>query len=437
MTGQPPTPRPLRVATLSVHACPLAPLGAYETGGMNVYIREVSRHLSDLGVEVDVFTRQQGEHVDAVVPLAERARVIHVPAGPPRYLPKERVVGHLPEFICNMRDFIRHENTHYDLIHSHYWLSGRVAGYFKSVWQAPMLAMFHTLSELKNQVSVGDEEPEPDVRFGIERMTVATADRVIASTHVDRGHLETYYDAARQRITILPCGVDHDLFKPGERGNARRRLGLGDDERLILFVGRIQQLKGIDVLLRAAGLLAERNAAGQVPSFRVLIVGGRPSGDRNDPETRELRRLHRLAADLGIESRVTWAGAIDQVELPSYYHAADVTVVPSTYESFGLVALESMACGTPVVAASVGGLLATVQDGKTGYLVASREPADYADRVAALLEPSAVRERFAELAVERAHAFGWQRVAAQLLELYWSLAGARQRGEPPAIVWQK
>jgi D-inositol-3-phosphate glycosyltransferase len=403
---------------------------------MNLYIREVSRHLSDLGVEVDVFTRQQGEHVDAVVPLAERARVIHVPAGPQRYLPKEKVVSHLPEFICNMRDFIQHDNPRYDLIHSHYWLSGRVAGYFKSAWQVPMLAMFHTLSELKNQVAPDGEDRETDLRFGIERMTVATADRVIAATAVDGNHLETYYDADRQRITILPCGVDLDLFKPGDREAARRSLAVGE-ERIILFVGRIQQLKGLDVLLRAASHLTGRHAAGSGPPVRVLIVGGTPSEERNDPERRELRRLQRLAAELDIESCVTWVGAVDQPELPRYYHAADVTVSPSTYESFGLVPLESMACGTPVVAAAVGGLLATVQDSRTGYLVPSREPAEYAERIAEFLEPSPIRSQFSSWAIARAGTFSWERVASQLLEQYQSLASARLRGEPPVTVWQQ
>lgn len=429
--------QPLRIATLSVHACPLAPLGAWETGGMNVYIREVSRHLSDLGVEVDVFTRQQGDdHVDEIVPIAEHVRVIHVPAGPGRYLSKDRVVEHLPEFICNMRDFVLRDNPRYDVIHSHYWLSGRVASYFKSVWQVPMLAMFHTLAELKNQVSLNEDEQETDLRVGIERMTVQAADRVIASTHIDRSHLETYYAAERGRVTILPCGVDHDLFKPGDREAARRTLDLGD-ERLILFVGRIQQLKGIEVLLRATRILADRQARGEAPPFRVIVVGGRPTGERNDPEVRELHRLQRLAAELQIDAHIHWAGAIEQTELPVYYRAADTTVVPSTYESFGLVALESMACGTPVVAAGVGGLLATVQDSQTGFLMAGREPADYADRVGLLLKDRELRQKFSAHAIERAAQFGWRRVAAQLLEVYQDLTFARRHGEPPATVWQK
>jgi D-inositol-3-phosphate glycosyltransferase len=243
---------------------------------------------------------------------------------------------------------------------------------------------------------------------------------VIAATSIDRSHLETYYEADRQRITILPCGVDLDLFRPADHEEARRSLGL-TQERLVLFVGRIQQLKGTDLLLRAAQLLADRQHRGEVPPFKVLIVGGRPSDEPDDPEARELRRLHRLAVQLGIESRVQWVGAVEQTELPRYYHAADVTVVPSTYESFGLVALESMACGTPVVAARVGGLVATVQDGITGYLVSGRDPKDYADDIAALLGPTEIQRRFSAAARARALAFSWQRVATQLLDLYQSL----------------
>src|SRR6266545_5448489 len=368
---------PLRVATISVHACPLAPPGAWETGGMNVYIRELSRQLSDLGVNVDVYTRLQGPEVQMVSPFAERARVVHIPAGPARYLPKEQVVQHLPEFICNMREFAVQENRSYDVIHSHYWLSGRVAGYFKNAWRVPMVAMFHTLAELKNQVSLSTDEWEADVRFGIERLTVATADQVVASTPIDGNHLETYYGADTDRLSIVPCGVDLAQFRPGSREAARRALGMGD-EKIILFVGRIQQLKGIDVLIRTAEILRSREKLGP---FRVVIVGGRPSGESDDPEARELQRLKTLARDLGVEQLLDWRGAIAHEELGHYYQAADVTVMPSTYESFGLVAVEAMACGTPVVAARVGGLQATIQDGRTGYLIPWRDPALYAERI--------------------------------------------------------
>ncbi len=411
----------LRVAMISVHACPLAPPGAWETGGMNIYIREVARHLSDLGVEVDVFTRRQGPEGPDVVQFAEHARVIHISAGPPRSMPKESVVSYIAEFICNMREFVASEERGYDVIHSHYWLSGRVAGYFKSAWHVPMVAMFHTLAELKNQSDLGQDEAEGTVRLDIERLTATIADRLVASTPVDGGHLEAYYGADERRITIIPCGVDLRRFRPGPLAEARRALHWDQDERVILFVGRIQRLKGIDLLLQTGALLAERHRAREVPRFRIVLVGGRaePSGD--DPEAREIRRLQHLAADLGITDLVTWMGAVAHEELPAYYQAADVTVMPSTYESFGLVAVESMACGTPVVASRVGGLQVTVQDGRTGYLIPWRDPRLYADRIAALLTDASLRRRLAAGAHERAATLGWGTTARDLLHLYREL----------------
>jgi D-inositol-3-phosphate glycosyltransferase len=423
---------PLRVATISVHACPLAPPGAWETGGMNVYIRELSRHLSDQGVQVDVFTRLQGPEVNMISRFAEHARVIHLPAGPTRYLPKEQVVRHLPEFICNMREFVTQEEAGYDLIHSHYWLSGRVAGYFKNAWGVPMVAMFHTLAELKNQVSLSPDETESEVRFGIERLTVETADQVVASTIVDSSHLETYYGADTDRVSIVPCGVDLEQFRPGSQSQARKSLGFGDGS-VILFVGRIQQLKGIDVLIRASALLADRVATGHIQPFRVVIVGGRPSGDSDDPEAREIQRLKVLARELGVEGLLDWHGAVAHEELARYYQAADVTVMPSTYESFGLVAVESMACGTPVVASWVGGLAATVQGGQTGYLVPEREPALFADRIGDLLIDPPLRQKMGASARARASEFGWNRVASQMIEVYQELLRADAAGQPEAI----
>jgi len=401
---------------------------------MNIYLREVSRHLGQIGVGVDVFTRSQDAECRAVEPLGENARVVHIGAGPPWYLPKERVVGHLPEFICNMREFIANEGTHYDLVHSHYWLSGRVAGYFKNAWRVPMVAMFHTLAELKNQVNGSADEQEGDARVAIERLTVAAADQVIASTPVDRGHLETYYGADESRVRVVPCGVDLERFSPGSTAAARRQLGLGD-ERVILFVGRIQQLKGIDIIVRAAASLAERNRAGKLPPFKILIVGGRAGGEGDDPESREVRRLRSLAHDLGVESYVRWVGALEHEELPTYYRAADVTVMPSTYESFGLVAVESMACGTPVVAARVGGLKTTIIDGQTGFLIGPREPAAYAARLGELLCDDDLRHQMGHAARARASLFGWNQVAGQLVELYDSLIRTRStRAEPVSLL---
>jgi D-inositol-3-phosphate glycosyltransferase len=310
------------------------------------------------------------------------------------------------------------------VVHSHYWLSGRVAGYFKNVWHVPMVAMFHTLAELKNRVNSSDDESEGATRVAIERLTVATADQVIAATPIDRGHLETYYGADESRIRVVPCGVDLQRFSPGSQEAAREALGIGG-ERVVLFVGRIQQLKGIELLIRAAANLAQRERRGAVPPFTVLIVGGRSSRDGDDPEAREVRRLRALATELGVQDRLRWVGAVEHEQLPLYYRAADVTVMPSTYESFGLVAVESMACGTPVVAAQVGGLKATIVDGATGFLIPRRDPVAYADRIADLIVDSPLRRRLGEAGRTRAGLFGWEQVAGQLIELYTSLSKGR------------
>jgi D-inositol-3-phosphate glycosyltransferase len=406
---------------ISVHACPLAPPGAWETGGMNVYIREVARHLSDLGVEVDVFTRRQGPESADVVPFAEHARTIHIPAGPARPLPKETVVDHIAEFICNMREFVALEERSYDLIHSHYWLSGRVGGYFKNTWHVPMVAMFHTLAELKNQSDLGEDESEGTLRLDIERLTVAITDRLVASTPVDRSHLERFYGADTDRVTVIPCGVDLRRFHSGSKSSARLALGWDHDDPVILFVGRIQRLKGVDLLLQTVALLMERQRAGEVPPFRVVIVGGRATPEGNDPEAREIRRLKSLAEALGIQDVVTWVGAVEHEALPTYYQAADVTAMPSTYESFGLVAVESMASGTPVVASRVGGLQVTVQDGRTGFLIPWRDPQLYADRLALLLNDPELRHRMGAAGLARAATLGWERTAQDLLNLYLEL----------------
>jgi D-inositol-3-phosphate glycosyltransferase len=284
--------------------------------------------------------------------------------------------------------------------------------------------MFHTLARAKMRAPLAEGEREDAVRVEIEQRTMQIADRVVAATPADRDAMVRDYGAARGAISIIPCGVDTRLFRPRPRAAARRQLGLGD-ERVLLFVGRIQQLKGIDLLLRAAAELARD----QRP-LRVLIAGGIPrfADGRTSPERAEMERLLALRDALGLGERVQFVGAVDQPRLPTYYAAADVTVVPSWYESFGLVALESMACGTPVVAARVGGLATVVKDGVTGHLVAWRDPALYAERIRAVCAP-ATRRAMGRAARAHAEQFGWGAVAEQVLDLYRAvLGGARAAG---------
>ena len=407
----------LRVAVLSVHTCPLAPLGGWETGGMNVYVRELCRGLGRLGVKTDVFTRRQDPDVPTVVEMGEHARVIHVDAGAPRHRDKYAVVDDLSELACNIQRFRNHTGARYDLIHSHYWLSGRLATLFKEHWRAPVVAMFHTLGALKNRVALDAAELEQQIRVDIERRTMATADRIIAATDVDRNHMLDAYAASARKIVVVPGGVNLAMFTAGDREAARRALGLGLEPTL-LFVGRIQRLKGIDILIRAA---AELRA--DVGGLRVLVAGGAgdETGRQRSEEARELQRLRGLVQDLDLADVVQFVGAVDQSRLPHYYRAADVTVMPSTYESFGLVAVESMACGTPVVASRVGGLATIVRERENGALVPWRDPRLFADRIRPILTDAAYAAKLRGGALETAAQFSWDAVAERTVSVYDSL----------------
>ena len=407
----------LRVAVLSVHTCPLAPLGGWETGGMNVYVRELCRGLGRLGVMTDVFTRRQDPDVPTVVELGDRARVIHVDAGAPRHRDKYAVVDDLAELACNIQRYRNHVGARYDLIHSHYWLSGRLATLFKEHWRAPVVAMFHTLAALKNRVAFDAAELEQQIRVDIERRTMATADRIIAATEIDRAHMLDQYAANPRKIEIVPGGVNLETFKSGDRQAARRALGLGPEPTL-LFVGRIQRLKGIDILIRAAAELRD-----DVGGLRVLIAGGTgdTGGRQPSEEAREMQRLRALVDELDLGGTVSFIGAVEQHQLAEYYRAADVTVMPSTYESFGLVAVESMACGTPVVASRVGGLATIVRDGENGALVPWRDPQLFADRIRPILTDRQYAATLGRGALETAHTYSWDAVAERTVAVYDSL----------------
>jgi D-inositol-3-phosphate glycosyltransferase len=407
----------LRVAVLSVHTCPLARLGGWETGGMNVYVRELSRELGRLGVETDIFTRRQDPDVPMVVELAPGARVIHVDAGPARHVDKYAVLDYLSEFACNVQRFRNFVGARYDVIHSHYWLSARLATLFQEHWRLPVVAMFHTLGQLKNRVAQDSAELEQQIRVDIERRAMLTADRVIASTEVDRAQMVAAYGANARGVSVVPGGVDLTVFRPGGRAEARRALGLGG-EPVLLFVGRIQRLKGIDVLIRAAHELREDGSP-----VTVLVVGGIPRGThgRVSDEEREIARLRALTDELDLGRVVRFEGAIDQHRLPSYYRAADVTVMPSTYESFGLVAVESLACGTPVVASRVGGLPTVIRDGDNGLLVPWRHPRLFADKIRQVLTDPALARRLSRNGLETARQYGWATVAERTVDVYDSI----------------
>lgn len=407
-----------RVAMLSVHTCPLAMLGGKETGGMNVYVRELSTALDRRGIAVDVFTRAQEPGTPVVHGvLGERSRVIHIPAGPERPYSKHKVYGHLPEFVEGVRARAVRENLHYDIIHSHYWLSGVAAQQLQDVWGGtPIVQMFHTLGEMKNRVAQTDAEREPPLRIRSERDIVQFADRLIAATPIERADLVSLYGADPAKIDIVPPGVNLDLFRPIPRAEARRRIGVPPDHRVILFVGRIQPLKGIDCLIRAMSLVLKRH-----PEFKnnvcISIIGGNPHTTSGD-ERREMQRLHALKESLGVGDLVTFLGAKDQNTLVNYYSAAQMVVMPSFYESFGMVAVEAMACGTPVVASDVGGLAYTVEDGFNGYLVPQKDYRAMAEKIILLLKYDHLRNHLGEQARHWAERFSWATIAEQMLAVY-------------------
>jgi len=411
----------LRVAMISVHTCPLARLGSRETGGMNVYIRELSRHLGARDVKVDVFTRRQDTGTPEVVEFADNARVIHLEAGPPRPMDKYSVLEQLPHFSWSLGRFREREGLEYQLVHSHYWLSSRVAGLFAETWKVPLVTMFHTLGRLKNRVMTNGHERERLARIQIEREAMLGSNLVVAASPTDMEQMVRYYGAPPSRIQVVPGGVDTAIFRPTDRSMARHLLGMGPEKQL-LFVGRIQQLKGIDLLLKAFGYLLE--GWGSEPKPRLTVVGGRNPVDASDPEAMEMERLRGLVRELGLTGSVVFQGAVPQQRLPLYYSAADVVVVPSLYESFGLVALEAMACGAPVVASRVGGLQWTVKDGETGFLVRRRNPGLFAIAVGRILRDGDLHARLSRRAVEVAGGYSWDMVADRILDIYRKLAPA-------------
>ncbi len=400
-----------RIAVLSVHTCPLATLGGKETGGMNVYVRELARELARRGKQIDVFTRAVDPTIAPVRELGPNARVIHIQAGPVAPYDKNRIFEHLPEFTARVDAFRLAEGIHYDLVHSHYWLSGVTGHDLATAWGVPQVQMFHTLGHLKNQVAKTAGDREIDLRIAMETRLVGEVDRIVAPTTTERAQLAWYYGADPDRVDVIPCGVDTRLFRPRARAAARARLNLPDGQ-LLLFVGRIERLKGIDTLLEAAALLRARPGHADL---HVLIVGGDLESDGDNPE---LQRLRALAASLGLGDRVAFLGSQPQAELPYFYSAADLTIMPSHYELFGMVALESMACGTPVVASRVGGLARLVRDGETGILVPEESPQQLAMHVHTILADGAERRAMGARAVTYAADFAWGRIADQIVDLY-------------------
>ena len=401
----------LRVAMLSVHTCPLAALGGKETGGMNVYVRELSRELGRMGVAVDVFTRSQNRAIPRVVDFADGVRVVHLAAGPEQPMKRERIRDHLDEFVDGVDTWRIAQGVEYDLVHAHYWLSGVVGLALRERWGAPVLQMFHTLARLKNRVARSTDDLEPEVRIREETRVIAEVDRVVAANVVERADLARLYGATPSRIAVIPCGVDTDLFRPGDRAAARAALGLPAGP-LLLYVGRLAPIKGLDTLLDA---LAQVRAGGR--PVQLLVVGG----DADEPVNGHEAELRRRIAALGLAQAVRFIPAQPQGVLPTYYAAADVSLLPSYYESFGMVALEAMACGSPVIASRVGGLTTTVRDGVTGFLVPEGNVGALAERMEALIDDPDLGWRMGMEGIRWAAEHRWPCVAEAVCREYASL----------------
>ena len=407
-----PFPRDLRrVACISVHTSPLDQPGTGDAGGMNVYVVELARRLAAMGIEVDVFTRTTSSSLPPVVAMEPGITVRHVTAGPFEGLSKNDLPGQLCAFVSGvLRAEAMNDPGHYDLVHSHYWLSGQVGWLAKERWGVPLVHSFHTLAKVKNAALAEDDDPEPTAREIGEAQVVEASDRLVASTDDEAAQLRDLYDADPDRIAVVAPGVDLDRYTPGDRAAAKALLGLRPDDVLLLFVGRIQPLKAPDVLIRAAATLVERD-----PSLRerlvVAVVGG-PSGTG----TRDPEHLDALARHLSVADVVRREPPVSPERLTAYYRAAEAVVVPSYNESFGLVALEAQACGTPVVAASVGGLRTAVADGVSGVLIEGHDPLDYAAVLGRIIHGE--RSRYAAGARAHAEKFGWAATAAGTLQVY-------------------
>jgi D-inositol-3-phosphate glycosyltransferase len=410
----------MNIAMLSYHTCPLATLGGKDTGGMNVYVAELTRHLGQMGIHVDVFTRSQDEHVPHVVhSLGYGNRVVHIPAGPEVPLPKKVLAEYIPDFASEVERFAAEKGIHYDLIHSHYWMSGVAADILRKKWNVPVLQMFHTLGLMKNLIAQSPEEREGDYRIEGEKQVMAVANRIIAATPAEEKQLEEMYQVEKSKITIISPGVETSRFYPINPDEAREAIELTCKKRILLFVGRIEPLKGLANLIQALSIIRGNGKCGR-DCYCLVVIGGDPDASK-DTMSAEMYKVKKLCSELGLDDLVLFLGKRAQETLPYYYSAADMLIMPSYYESFGMVALEAMACGTPVVASQVGGLPYLVKDGKTGFVVPGGDPQALVEPLNRLMNDPDLREKMGEQAVEHARKYSWELIANQIASVYKEL----------------
>lgn len=406
----------MRIAVISMHASPTAPLGQSANGGLNVYVREVCSAFSDRGIATDVFTRIQSSDDPIVESLAPLSRVIYLPAG--RGLDKYELFNEVPAFADRVRSFARSEGVEYDLLYSHYWLSGEVACLLRPRLAPAWAHIAHTLGLVKNKRLAAGARPEPADRIAVEGEISREADLLIASTADERQELIDSYGADASRVAVVAPGVDLSTFRPIDRLEARRKIGAGTAP-LLLFVGRLERLKGVDIAIRA---LAELHRRGH-SDVRLLVLGE----DSREGNESEKERLKAIASAEGVRDAVDFVGSVAHHELPYFYSAADACVMPSYSESFGLVGLEAQACGCPVVGSGVSGIRSVVRDGVTGFLVDGSDPRDYADRIARLIDDTELARELGMRGQLLAQRFSWARTADRLADLFSSLVQSQDR----------
>ena len=413
--------RPRRVAMISMHTSPLDQPGTGDAGGMNVYVVELARRLASSGTEVEIFTRTTSSQLPPVVPLDDGVLVRHVDAGPYQGMSK----GELPAQMCAfsagvLRTEAEQHRGWYDLVHSHYWLSGQVGWLAAERWGVPLVHSMHTMAKVKNSSLASGDSPEPATRIIGEEQVTRVADRLVANTDVEAAQLSDLYGADDEHVQVVHPGVDLARFRPGDQAAARRRLGVAQDALLLLFAGRIQPLKSPDVLIEAAAALVRAHPELRA-RLQVVIVGGPSGSGLEHPESLDV-----LARQLGVRDLIRFEPPTHHDALADWYRAATVVAMPSRNESFGLVAVEAQACGTPVVASAVGGLRTVVADGVSGTLVDSHDPRAWADAIGRIALHPAERHRLGSGAALHARRFSWQATAERMLDCYAAARSAVQ-----------
>ncbi len=406
----------MRIAVISMHTSPTAPLGQSANGGLNVYVREVCTAFSDMGIATDIFTRVQSPDDPAEESLAPLSRVVYLPAG--RGLDKYTLFRETPQFAAQIENWAHRNGVRYDLLYSHYWLSGEVACLLRPQLAPTWVHIAHTLGLVKNKRLAIGARPEPDLRIAVEHELAHQADMLVASTADEKDDLVDAYGANPSRVYVVAPGVDLTTFNPVDRAEARRKIGAGPGP-LLLFVGRLERLKGVDIAIRA---LAELRSGGR-PDLKLLVLGE----DSREGDESEKQRLKYIAASLGVRDSVEFVGSVAHHELPYFYSAADVCVMPSYSESFGLVGLEAQACGCPVVGSGVSGIRSVVRDGVTGYLVDGDNPSDYAERIGRLLDDTELARLMGLRGRLLAQRYSWNRTADRLAEMFSSAVERQDR----------